>query len=244
MSVPKVTISTDRHVRGWESGVLEELMATPLSALGEELLTRLVAQGSRKRLQPGQQFQRRDERVEHVAVVVSGFLRIYRLNPEGKIHVLRSIGAGQVFNLLPILDHGPAISDADAVEVTELLLIPKAPFLALMNSEAALRDAVHRIIYARSRMTYDELADMVLLTLRQRCARVLVSMAHMQHAIGALPEGVSLVVTQTELSDILGYSRPKVNAELKALQRDGLIALSYNRIHIPDLAVLAALAKS
>ncbi len=235
MSVPNVTMST---------GAIDELMASPLAALGEQLLPQLQALGTLKRLHAGQQFQSRGDRIEHVAVVKSGAMRIFRLSPEGRVHVLRSIGAGQAFNLLPVLEGGPAINDADAAEETELLLIPRTPFLALMERDAALRDAVHRIIYARSRMAYDELADMVLLTLRQRCARVLVSMAQLQHAVGVMPASVSLVVTQTGLSDMLGYSRPKVNLELKALQRAGLIVLSYNRIQIPDLALLAAVAKS
>jgi CRP-like cAMP-binding protein len=219
------------------------LMESPLSALGSSLLHDLVQMGASKSLEPGQVYQQRDDAVEHVAVVVTGSLRIFRINHAGKIHVLRSIGTGQFLNLLPVLDGGPAINDADAVDKTELLLIPKAPFLLLMEENASFRNAVNKVIYMRNRIAYDELADMVLLTLRQRCARVLMSMIHLQHAIGSMPGKATLAVSQSELSDILGYSRPKVNLELMALKRDGVIEVSYNQIHVPDTALLKRAAK-
>lgn len=218
-------------------------MESPLSALGPSLLHDLVQMGVSKSLEQGQVYQQRDDVVEHVAVVVSGHLRIFRLNHAGRVHVLRSIGAGQLLNLLPILDGGPAINDADAVGKTELLLLPKTPFLLLMEENANFRNAVNKVIYMRNRIAYDELADMVLLTLRQRCARVLMSMIHLQHAIGGMPSSTTLAVSQSELSDILGYSRPKVNSELMALKRDGVIELSYNQIHIPDIALLQRASK-
>jgi DNA-binding transcriptional regulator LsrR (DeoR family) len=70
------------------------------------------------------------------------------------------------------------------------------------------------------------------------------SMIHLQHAIGGMPGKATLAVSQSELSDILGYSRPKVNLELMALKRDGVIEVSYNQIHVPDTALLKRAAKS
>lgn len=199
--------------------------------------------GVAKSLEPGQIYQQRGDVVDSVAIVISGHLRIFRLSHVGKVHVLRPIGTGQLLNLLPVLDEGPAINDVDAVDRTELLLLPKAPFLLLMEENAIFRNAVNKVIYMRNRVAYDELADMVLLTLRQRCARVLMSMIHLQHAIGGMPEKATLAVSQSELSDMLGYSRSKVNFELMALKRDGVIDVSYNRIHVPDTALLQRASK-
>ena len=244
MSVPNVTKLTNHIADDWRLNVMVRLMESPLSNLGASLLQALIQMGVSRALEPGQTYQQRDDVVEHVAVVVTGNLRIFRLSPAGKVHVLRSIGTGQFLNLLPVLDGGPAINDADAVDKTELLLIPKAPFLRLMEENASFRNAVNKVIYMRNRIAYDELADMVLLTLRQRCANVLMSMVHLQHAIGSIPRSATLEVSQAELSDILGYSRPKVNSELMGLKRDGVIEVRYNQIHIPDTALLKQAAKS
>jgi CRP-like cAMP-binding protein len=244
MSVSKFTKLPQVPADDWRLKCMVRLMESPLAALGSPLLHELVQIGVKKNLEQGQVYQQRDDVVEHVAVVVSGHLRIFRLNHAGRVHVLRSIGTGQFLNLLPILDSGPAINDADAVDKTELLLIPKVPFLLMMEENADFRNAVNKVIYARNRIAYDELSDMVLLTLRQRCARVLMSMIHLQHAIGGIPACATLVVSQSELSDILGYSRPKVNLELMALKREGVIEVRYNQIHVPDTALLRRAAKS
>jgi CRP-like cAMP-binding protein len=243
MSVPKVTKLTKDPAADWRRDFMARLMESPLSALGSLLLQELIQMGVAKSLEPGQIYQQRGDVVDSVAIVISGHLRIFRLSHVGKVHVLRPIGTGQLLNLLPVLDEGPAINDVDAVDRTELLLLPKAPFLLLMEENAIFRNAVNKVIYMRNRVAYDELADMVLLTLRQRCARVLMSMIHLQHAIGGMPEKATLAVSQSELSDMLGYSRSKVNFELMALKRDGVIDVSYNRIHVPDTALLQRASK-
>jgi CRP-like cAMP-binding protein len=87
----------------------------------------------------------------------------------------------------------------------------------------------------RLRLVFDGLADAILLSLGQRCARALL------HAMDALGEHaddgtVTMHLTQGEVAGMLGNARPVVNRVLVEFQRSGIIDLGYRRIVVlkPD----------
>jgi len=182
------------------------------------------------RLERGQVYQQRGARVDGVVIVVKGFLRVSLSNQEGKRHVVGHLGPGEIFNLLPVVDGGPAIHDAEAGTDTELLVLPTASFLELQRERPEVATAAQRLLNARARRVYDGLADAMLLTLGQRCAR---SLLHVLDTLGE-PVGaagaMSVRLSQSEIADMLGNARPVVNRVLKKLQRDGVIELGYQRI--------------
>ena len=55
-------------------------------------------------------------------------------------------------------------------------------------------------------------------------------------------QATELRITQADLGRILGASRSKVNAELRRLERDGLLRLGYRSVTLADRARLRKLA--
>ncbi len=208
------------------------------AGLGAPARDALQAMAQRRQLVAGQSYQLHGDAVQHAVLVVEGFLLIGISDAAGRSHILRPMGAGSFFNLLPVMDGGPAIHDAHAGPATTLLLFPKAPFLQLMERHADLHHAVHQVLYARNRLLYDELAHIALSPLRQRCARLLLQVMDAPMAGDGVLRRVR--VSQTELANMLGYARAVVNRELRQLEKDGLIRLTYRCIEIPDVARLAA----
>lgn len=208
----------------------------PFDVLDAGALDALARCTQRVRLARGQVYQQRGARVEGIVVVTAGFLRISLSNPQGKRHVVAFLEPGQVFNLLPVVDGGPAIHDAEAGVDAELLVLPTAAYIGLLRSHPEVGLAAQRVLNDRARRVYDGLADAMLLTLAQRCAR---SLLQVMDALGepAAPAGAVIVhLAQGELADMLGNARPVVNRVLRQLQRDGVIELGYQRIVVlqPD----------
>ena len=226
-----------------DAQALAALKASALFGVLElEPLRRLLAEIRSVRLDRGQVFQSRGVHVDGVVIVVSGFLRISLSNSEGKRHVVTHLEPGQIFNLLPVMDGGPAIHDAEAGPDTELLVLPTASFLQLQRENAVVAAAAQRLLNARARMIYDGLADAMLLTLSQRCAR---SLMHVVNAFGE-PVGtdgaMSVRLSQSEFAEMLGNARPVVNRALKKLQHDGVIEVGYQRIVVLRPSALRAAA--
>jgi CRP/FNR family transcriptional regulator, cyclic AMP receptor protein len=206
--------------------------------LDAESLRPWVGETRHVRLGRGQVYQQRGARVEGVVIVTKGFLRISLSNAQGKRLVVGHLEPGQIFNLLPVVDGGPTIHDAEAGIDTELLVLPTASFLALQRECPMVADAAQRLLNARARRVYDGLADAMLLTLGQRCARSLLHVLDtLGEAVGA-DGAISVRLTQGEIADMLGNARPVVNRVLKKLQRDGVIELGYQRIVVLRPAAL------
>ena len=222
--------------------VLAALARSVFAGLGPDLLQQLSKMGNLRTLDQGQSFQRRGDPVAGVSVVVSGALWVSSSNHEGKRHLLFSAEAGQILNLLPVLDGGCAIHDFDASEHALILLLPKAAFLALLQADPSVRQAMDRVVYARARALYDELSDAMLIPLRQRCARTLVYMMESTCDSEQAAKNTGIRASQADLAEALGYSRPIVNRELSKLKQENVIEIGYQRIFIQQPARLREIA--
>jgi CRP/FNR family transcriptional regulator, cyclic AMP receptor protein len=223
-----------------ESGLLQPLDAP----LKEELVQALVAMGSYRVLAPEQTYQQHGDVVAHVSIVLTGYLLVGLVDALGKVHIVRPLGAGQPFNLLPVLDGGVAIHDARAGPETVLWLLPRQPFLQLMHSVPAFGTALHALLFARNRQLYQELADMALLPLRQRCARMILQVMEDRRTPGSSLPHWCVSVSQSELAEMLGYTRPIVNKALRGLADEGLIRITYRQIAVLDAGLLERVAVS
>lgn len=208
-----------------------------LDGVDDSVLTELIQAGSVKRYVAGQCYHLQGEDAQEAVFVLKGYLLIGMSDRNGNTHIVRPVTEGIWFNLLPILDGGPALHDTHAAIDSELFVVPKAKFLHIAHKATALMNAVHRLLHQRNRLLYHELAHMALLPLGQRCAQLLVQL------MGKAEGGISQVdVSQNELAQMLGYSRPVVNRELQNLAKQGVIEITYHRIAILDVAALRRIA--
>lgn len=239
-SVRKMTKAQQESGDGRTRAILES--SALFDMLDAVSLTTLIKAARTVRLEPGQVYLRRGSRVEGIVIVAKGHLRISLSNVDGKRHVVSYLGAGEIFDLLPVMDGGPAIHDAEAGTETELLVLPAAVFQELQRKNPEVTNAAIRLLNTRARRLYDGLADAMLLTLSQRCAR---SLLEVMQALGE-PTGESgsmcVRLPQSELADMLGNARPVVNRVLRKLQHDGVIELGYQRIIVLRPAALREVA--
>ncbi|MGF6773563.1 CRP/FNR family cyclic AMP-dependent transcriptional regulator [Paraburkholderia sp. GAS199] len=206
-----------------------------------ETIDRLLREGTVRLLQRGEALCRQGQPVEHLCLIVDGTLEISVTTEAGKRFLLRHLEPGQLMNLIPVLDEQGAIHDSVAHADTLVLLFDKALIQDVLDTEPGFARAVMRLLCLRSRTLYLDLSDNSLLTLRQRCARILL------YLVGPWgmprPEGVaiSLKLSQDEFADMVGRSRPVVNRELKNLEREGIIRTTYSHFVILDLPGLERL---
>jgi CRP/FNR family cyclic AMP-dependent transcriptional regulator len=228
MSVRKVTKSRR------DSGDAHKLVALKSSTLFDALdpaaLQRVIGSTRTVQLARGQVYQTRGSRVEGVVIVAAGFLRISLSNTEGKRHVVRHLGPGQIFDLLPVVDGGPTIHDAEAGVDTALIVLPTESFLELGRANPAVAAAAQRLLNARARLLYAGLADAMLLTLSQRCARSLLDVLQEFGEPSGTAGAMAVRLSQGDFAEMLGNARPVVNRALMKLQREGVIELGYQRI--------------
>ena len=215
-----------------------------LSEFPRDTLERLVAVGRFDKLARGDVLCRRGERIRDLSIVIEGMLDVSMTSAAGKRHIQVYLEAGQLMNLIPVLDQQPGIHDASAHTDVLLLRIPRAAFQAEIVREPRVAQALMRLLCLRSRVLYAALTEVAFLPLRVRCARILHSLMSQYGIKRGNAVEIGLKLSQEELADMIGRTRQSVNKELKALEREGVIRMAYSTFLIVNEAALTDIALS
>ena len=179
----------------------------------------LTARLRRRRYQRNEVICRRDDPGECLYIVLTGAVKIGLASKDGREVILTLLSDGDYFGELALLDGEPRSADATALEPSELALLPREAFTALVeaNAEVALRllSALSRN-YIR-RLT-DAVHDSVFLDVPARLARVLIARIE---APNQGDNGGTVRLTQGELAAMVGATRESVNKWLGYYERQG-----------------------
>jgi CRP/FNR family cyclic AMP-dependent transcriptional regulator len=171
-------------------------------------------------------FLRADEASALFAILV-GQVRIVIGSADGREHVLRVLGPGEMFGEIGVLDGRPRSADAIAITRCRLLLLERRNLLELVMSQPAVAIGLIEILCERLRDTTTRVEGLIFHTLSERLASALLSLGK--------GKAFALVnVTQTELGHMTGVTRESVNKKLREWQSSGLVALQAGRVRIMD----------
>ncbi len=175
-------------------------------------------------------------------VAVSGALRAFRVNEEGREQTIHVERAGATFAEVPVFDNGPYPSTVMAEEESVVLFVAKdhvRRFL-LQNPETAL--AALGVLAGRLRMVASLLEQLSLQDVTQRLAVMLVEEAS---SPGNVEDGnsFSLPDPHQRIAARLGSVREVITRILNRFVNEQLIAIHGHRITILNASALQAKAK-
>jgi CRP/FNR family cyclic AMP-dependent transcriptional regulator len=163
-----------------------------------------------------------------VSLVVQGEVSMQRLSVEGREYVLDYLGPGDTFNLVPVLDGGPALATVQALSYTTLYVIPAPRFLDILDRHKPVSRVVLELLATQVRYLSDAVEDLALHTVRTRLARFLLSNARSG-------SGPVRHWTQEEIAAHIGTVRDVVGRTLRAFSREGLIRRERGRLVVADV---------
>jgi CRP-like cAMP-binding protein len=187
-------------------------------------------------------FQRGDEG-NHLIVVASGRLRLSLGTAQGKEILIGTVGPGGIVGEVAIIDGQPRSADATAVEDTVGLLLWRDAFLRLIARQPELGLSVARYLCSLLRSTNFQMESIALHELRARLVRFLLMSVRQVH--GADPPRMAKLkvgLNQSELSAMLGASRPKLNRALHELIDEGVLVRD-GEVLVCDMTLLREIAE-
>jgi CRP/FNR family cyclic AMP-dependent transcriptional regulator len=206
------------------------LSAHPLfKNLDPSIILRLASYAVTQRVKAGTTLFCKGDAGSGLYAICSGRVKITVPSEQGKDAVLNSIGSGEIFGEIALLDGGPRTADAVAVENCEFMVIERRDFVELMrdNPDIALR--IIEVLCARLRRTSEQVEDVVFLGMPARLAKTLIRLFDISSAAG----GQAIVrTTQREISQIIGTSRESTNKQLREWQQRKWLKLERGTITI------------
>ena len=173
---------------------------------------------------------------ETVLVLAAGRVKIYDLTLEGRETILAFVEQGELFGEMAALDGQPRREFAEAVEDCEVLAIPGADFIALLESRADLALSVTKLVGLRRQRIETRLRSILFLPSRPRLIRVLVELVetHGELLMGTR-HAIRFPLSHQDFAGLIGVSRETVTLTLGQLQAEGLIAIERRRVVLLDL---------
>ena len=176
-------------------------------------------------------------------VIASGRAKISIESLEGDEAILVTLGPGEVFGELVLLDGAPRSAAAIAVEPTVTYMLGSPDFGPLLAENEAFRSAILRNLAQELRRLTVHVSELHFLDLAGRLASRLARMA--DEAAPGQREEVRLgrAYTQTELAAMIGGTRQSVNRVVAELVSEGLLRVEPNDLVVVDVARMAQRAR-
>lgn len=160
-----------------------------------------------------------------------GQIRIATGTAGGRRLTLNLLGSGDVFGEVALLDGRSRTADAIAAEPTELFVVRRRDFQALLEQKPALAIRIIELLCERIRWMSERMEETVLLPVSERLARRLLALAE--------DYGADLSVSQEELAIFVGATRETVNRQLQVWKRMKIVELGRGRVRLIDTGALA-----
>lgn len=224
-------------------GILSTLNSLPwFAGLPADLLTHIARHGVEARLRDQQLLFVKDEPEHCLALVLSG--RIYHVlhNQDGRELIIDRSEPGDWVGESALLDdHGRRAYTTMADGDTRVWLLPRAQFPPL-HHHAEFLQRMFASLCQRMRAHTEHVETLCLHQLAPRLARHLLRMVREQPR-AASSQGVWLhPPKQSVLASMVNVSRPKLNAQLRHWQRNGLIHHQPHGLYILDIERLRRIA--
>jgi CRP/FNR family cyclic AMP-dependent transcriptional regulator len=216
-----------------------DLAAMPLfQGLEPEDLARLHGQLKATTFPPGTTVMTTEQPGEVVYVVLNGTLKIYVEQASGSTVILAILGAGEVVGEMSMLDKPVRSATALTMEESTLLWLDRATFSRCLRTMPPLAVNLVTIMSRRLRLANEQIQALAALDVYGRVARQLLAFAQVYGASAAGGDVViPLRLTQTDLADLVGASRVRVNQVLVAFRESRHISVDHQQritIHHPE----------
>jgi CRP/FNR family transcriptional regulator len=224
------------------SQATDVLRKAPLFAtLSDEELRGVASIAVPRRFGKKETVFREGDRAEGFFVVASGKVKVFKLSAEGKEQVLHVLESGQSFAEAVIFEGGVYPAHAETLAETEMLLLPKRPFIELLEKRPKV---AIRMLGALSRWL-KRMTDLVEnLSLRDVETRLVLYLSEEMKSRGIpLRDGATLElpISKNVLASRLGTVPETFSRALKKLQDEGAIDVRGKRIRILSSATLSSL---
>ena len=196
-----------------------------------------VATASRVRtFRRGQVVFSADDPGDTLIMVVSGRVKMVVRSADGSELTLTIVQPGGVFGELSVADGGARSADAETLEESELLIVPRAAIQDVCSRVPSVAQAMTASLAAMLRRLTEATSDLVFLDLPRRVAKVLLSQPRGDD--GVIRPGLS----QEELAHQAGGTRQSVNAALRGFERRGWITTNGRAVIVKQPAALTRFA--
>ncbi|MBZ0113406.1 MAG: Crp/Fnr family transcriptional regulator [Thermoanaerobaculia bacterium] len=200
-------------------GLFEGLPADSLDQLAEKLRRTVVP--------PGTQVMSAEQPGEAVYLILDGAVKVKLYTEDGSEVTLALLGPGDTVGEMSLLGHSDRCANVVTIEETTFLWMDRATFLSCTDSIPGLSHNLSRQLSERLRDANDQIRALSTLDVTGRVAQRILLFAERYgrtNLDGSIR--IRLPLTQTDIAEMVGASRERVNHVMGDLRKRELLTVS------------------
>lgn len=210
---------------------VESLGRVPFfSILDHADLTELAAGAQRRKFPARQVIFYADDPGSTLYLIESGRVKIVLPSEEGEEVILALLGPGDFFGEMSLFDGRPRSATAVASEPTEVMMLTRDHFLAVVERHPKVALSIISALSQRLRRADEMVGDVIFLDLPTRLIKKILELADQRGERTSEGIAINVRLTQQDLGDMIGASRESINKHLGYFESKGL--LRYERQHL------------
>ncbi|MCU0412740.1 MAG: Crp/Fnr family transcriptional regulator [Bacteroidetes bacterium] len=202
--------------------------------LEERELDKILKLGTRQKYKKGNLVVLEQESGAALFVIISGKVKVVRMDEDGREVILSMFGPGEFFGEMSLLDGMARSASVVATTKSELFMIHRREFLDLLHEFPTVAISLLAELAMRLRK-----ADMQIksLSLKDAAGRVANVLLMLSDDLGIFRKGkveIEDLPLQQDMANMAGTSRETVSRMLHQFERDGHVSMKGNRLIIND----------
>jgi len=183
----------------------------------------LLGRGTTRALSADTVLMHEGDPTNHVLVLLSGWVRVYRTTPDGQVVLLALRGPGDVIGDIAALLDFPRTATVDSMQDTGFVQFRNDEFLACVHERPALGFALLKQMAVRLRDADAARVDYATLDVAQRVALLLVHLADTHGVMTQRGVEVLMPLTQQDIANRVGGSLRAVARAVATFRERGLL---------------------
>ena len=198
--------------------------------LDEDLLDQVAAHMQLREYERGEALFWEGDPCAGLHIIEQGFVKLYRLSPQGRQYIVRVLQEGDTCNEVPAFDGGTNPVNVEALETTRVWVIRADILPELLRKHPDFAQKVINNLGKNLRGLVRMVSEMAFYQVTHRLARLISDQT---------PDELSGTPwTQEQLAARLGTVREVVARSLKELERSGAIQMEKRHIEVSDSDIL------
>ncbi len=189
----------------------------------------------------GTNFISSDQPGEVVYLIEHGTVKVHAEQADGTDVIIAILGQGEIVGEIAILEKTPRTASVVTLERTQLLWMSGADFLQCLNTMPLMSINLLRMLAKRLRLSSAQIQSLAAHDVYGRVARQILAFA--QEYGDTAPNGdivIPLRITQSEIAELVGASRVRVNQVLVYYKQQKYISVDqHHRISVRNYQALA-----
>lgn len=163
-------------------------------------------------------------------MVGEGKVKIFKVSPSGKEHILHIFGEGEPFGEVPVFHGQPFPATAEALMKTSTIFFPRNKFVLLVEENPSIALNMLAVLSFRLRKFANQIENLSLKEVPARLADYLVYLSQEQND----RDVVELDISKGQLASLLGTIPETLSRIFAKMSDEGLIQVNGRKITLLD----------